>query len=107
MSEAQIRKERNRRKRVKNLKKTITAVVLAPGKLPRITASIASRVMRYCEIAALVFVAVLLLHMSSPDVVSMIPVVLSGMIFAGLLSVIVLSDYQDKLEEYELYGFRV
>jgi len=107
MSESQIRKERRKKKRVKNIRKTIFALALAPGKLPRITGALVSRVMGYCEAAALIFVAVLLLHMAVPNTVPIILVVLCGAIFVGLLSVIALSDYQDKLEEYELYGFRI
>lgn len=107
MSEKEIRRIRRRKKNLRNIKRGVSAVILAPGKMPRITGDFLVRSMKACEIASLVFVALLVLHMVAPLAVGTTLVVISGLVFAGLMGVIALSDYQDKLDEYELFGFKV
>ena len=48
-----------------------------------------------------------MLHLMVPEIVGTILVVVAGVIFASLLGMLLLGDYQDKLVEYELYGFRL
>jgi len=107
MSESQRRKLRRRRKFVRGCKRTMTNIVLAPARMPRLTVDKVDRVMRFCEVIAVLFVAVLMLHMAAPQTVGRGIVIIVGLIFAALLAVIGLSDYQDKLVEYELYGFKL
>lgn len=107
MSEREIRRIRRRKKNIRNIKRGITNIILAPGKMPRITGDFLTRIMKACEISSLAFVALLLVHMVAPLAVGTVVVVIAGIIFAGLMGVIALSDYQDKLAEYELFGFKV
>lgn len=96
-----------RRKKQKGIKRVFTNIVLAPGKMPRINGEKSDRIMRMGEIVALVFVAFLMLHMIVPEVFGIVPVVATGVVFAASLGLLLLGDYQDKLVEYELYGFRL
>lgn len=107
MSEAQIRRLRRKKKAARNVRRTIVGIITAPAKMPRVTAQMAERIMRICEVVAVLFVAVLALHLSRPNIFGVVPVVIVGILFAGMLMIIKLSDYQDKLEEYNLYGFRL
>ena len=100
-------KNARRRKKSRSFKKFVTGIVLAPGKLPRLNAEALSRIMRICESVAVIFVAVLMLHMAIPELVGIGMVVGVGIIFAGFLVTIAISDYQDKLVEYDLYGFKI
>lgn len=96
-----------RRKKKKSIKKILTNIVLAPGKMPRINEEKSNRIMHMGEIVALVFVAFLMLHMIIPEIIGIVPVVATGIAFVGSLGLLLLGDYQDKLAEYELYGFRL
>ena len=91
----------------KAVKRMFTSIVLAPGKMPRIYGEKADRIMRLCEIVSLVFVAMLMLHIILPEIISVIFVIASGCAFGILLLLILLGNYQSKLVEYELYGFRL
>ena len=107
MSEKEIRRIRRRKRNIRNLKRGVSAVILAPGKMPRITGDFLAKSMKACEVASLVFVALLVLHMVAPLAVGTPLVVAAGVVFVGLMGVIALSDYQDKLDEYELFGFKI
>lgn len=107
MSEAERRRQRRRRKVTRSVKRTLTGIVLAPARMPRITGEKAENLMRICEIVAILFVALLILHMAFPEFMGVTIVVIAGAVFAGLLALIRLGDYQDKLVEYELYGFKI
>lgn len=107
MSAAQRRRLRRKKKIMKTTKKLVTGILLAPARIPRITGDKVDRIMRICEIFAISFVAVLMLHMAIPSTVGVGIVVAVGVVFACLLLLIGLSDYQDKLVEYELYGFKI
>ena len=107
MSSSKRRKVMRRKKIVRSFKRTMTGVLLAPGKMPRIAGELFDRITRYCEISALVFVSVLILHMASPMIVPSFAVVICAIVFALFICLIGISDYQDKLVEYEMFGFKV
>lgn len=107
MSGAQRRRVKRRRNFARSVKRGFKGVLLAPGRIPRITDDVVSRIMGLCEGAAIFFVIMLMLHMAMPDTIGMIMVIISGMVFAGLMLTVGLADYQDKLAEYELYGFKI
>lgn len=92
---------------VKGAKKTFITIVFAPLWMPKMTASIVSALMRFCEGAALTFTALLIAHMAAPEIVATGFVYVSGMLFAGLLLAIKFSDYQEKIEQYKYFGFRI
>ena len=102
---------RRRRKRHGGIgrivRKTFINVVFAPARIPKIKQDTVDTLMRLCEIAALVFVSVLVIHIAVPQLIRTGAVVISGIIFAVLLGVIKLSDYQEKIEQYRYYGFRI
>lgn len=107
MSESKRRRLRRKRKIVRGARKTLINLVFAPLRMPRITGNTVSVLMRLCEGAALLFVFLLLTHIWSPNVMPTFVVTLTGVIFAGLLFVIKLSDYQEMIEQYKYYGFRI
>ena len=96
-----------RRRIVRGMKKTFINVVFAPTRIPRIKGDTLELIMKLCEIAALSFAALLVLHIAVPDVIKTGVVIICGVIFAGLLLAIKLSDYQEKMEQYRYYGFRI
>lgn len=107
MSESKRRRLRRKRKIVRGARKTFINLIFAPLRMPRITGNMVSVLMKLCEGAALLFVFLLLTHIWSPDVMPTFIVTLTGVIFAGLLFVIKLSDYQEMIEQYKYYGFRI
>lgn len=107
MSEGQRRRIRRRRKVVKGFKKTLIHVMFAPTRIPKIKQDSVDLLMRLCEITALVFVSLLVFHMALPDMIKTGPVVFVGILFAVFLSLIKLADYQEKIEQYRYYGFRI
>ncbi len=102
---------RRRRKRhsriVRGFKKTFINVVFAPARVPKIRQDTVDMLMRLCEIAALVFVCALVGHIALPQLVLTGVVVAAGVLFAVLLGTIKFSDYQEKIEQYRYYGFRI
>lgn len=107
MSAAQRRRLRRKKKFVRNFKRTLTNIILAPARMPRISGDKLDRLMHGCEIIAIAFVAVLMLHMAVPTIIGTLPVVVIGVAFAFFLFMIGLSDYQEKLVQYDLYGFKI
>ncbi len=107
MSEGQRRRIRRRRKVVKGVKKTFIHIVFAPARIPKIKQDSVDLLMRLCEIAALVFVCALVFHMAVPEMIKTGVVVFMGAAFAILLLLIKLADYQEKIEQYKYYGFRI
>lgn len=101
------RKQSKRRKTSNMMRRILKNILLAPARIPRITVDQVDRIMRTCEGVALLFVTVLMIHMAVPNVIGTGIVVIAGTVFVGLLAVILLADYQDKLVEYELYGYRL
>ena len=100
-------KRHGRRRFSRSIKKAFFGILLAPARIPRITGEKVERLMSFSEITAICFVAVLMLHMIVPDIIGTFAVILVGAVFAVLLGMILLADYQDKLVEYELYGFKI
>ncbi|MBO4267476.1 MAG: hypothetical protein J5910_09860 [Lachnospiraceae bacterium] len=107
MSEGQRRRARRRRKISRGFRKTFINLVFAPARIPKIKQDTVDILMKACEIAALTFVSMLVLHITVPDVVKSGVVIICGAIFATLLFTIKLSDYQEKIEQYRYYGFRI
>ena len=107
MSAGRKRGMRYRRKVARGVKKTFINVVFAPARIPKIKQDTVDFLMRLCEIAAVGFVAALVAHMTSPDFIRTGVVVVFGVAFAALIGVIKLSDYQEKIEQYRYYGFRI
>ena len=107
MSEGQRRRARRRRKVVKHVKKTFLSLVFAPTRIPKIKQDTVEVLMRLCEGTAITFAAVLVAHIVMPNVIGALPVVLAGVAFTAFLAVIKLSDYQEKMEQYRYYGFRI
>jgi predicted exporter len=102
------RRSRGRRSRLaRTARKTFINLVFAPARIPRIRQDTVDTVMRLCEIAALTFVCMLVAHIAVPQVIKVGFVIVSGVIFAILLGIIKLSDYQEKIEQYRYYGFRI
>ncbi len=107
MSSRPVGRNRRRRKIVRSMKKTFINVVFAPARIPRIKGDTLELIMKMCEAAALSFAAALVLHIAVPDAVKTGVVVFCGIVFAVLLLAIKLSDYQEKIEQYRYYGFRI
>ncbi len=107
MSDVARRRARRRRKIVRGVRKTFINVVFAPMRMPKIKQESVDLLMRLCEISALAFVALLVAHIANPDFINTVPVVLTGIVFAGFGGLIKLSDYQEKIEQYRYYGFRI
>ena len=107
MSEGQRRRIRRRRRVVKGFKRTFINIVFAPARIPKIKQDTVDVLMRLCESAALAFVAILVMHIAMPELIKTGIVVFMGIVFAALLFVIKLSDYQQKIEQYRYYGFRI
>lgn len=107
MRELRRKSRRYKKKMIKGAKKTFIALVFAPLWMPKMTASMVSTLMRFCEAAALLFTTLLVAHMAAPDVVATFLVYLSGLLFVGLLLAIKFSDYQEKIEQYKYFGFRI
>jgi hypothetical protein len=107
MSEGQRRRIRRRRRVARGFKKTFINVVFAPTRIPKIKQDSVDLLMRLCEIAALAFVTFLVFHMALPELIRTGVVVFTGILFAIFLSLIKLADYQEKIEQYKYYGFRI
>lgn len=107
MSESQRRRARRRRKITRGFRKTFINLVFVPARIPKIRQDTVDILMKACEIAALAFVSMLVLHITAPEIVKSAIVIICGAVFAALLFVIKLSDYQEKIEQYRYYGFRI
>ena len=101
------RRRRGRSRIARTAKKTFINLVFAPARIPKIRQDTVDMLMRICEIAALTFVCVLVAHIAVPHVVRTGIVIVSGVAFVVLLGLIKLSDYQEKIEQYRYYGFRI
>lgn len=89
------------------MKKTFINLVFAPTRIPKIKQESVDLLMKLSEIAAITFVCALVFHIVLPEVLRTGVVVFFGIVFAALLSLIKLSDYQEKIERYRYYGFRI
>ena len=107
MSEGKKRRIRRRRKVVRGFRNTFITIVFAPARIPKIKSDTVEMLMSACEVAAILFAAVLVAHIVVPAVIKTGMVVLCGLAFAVLCGLIKLSDYQEKIEQYRYYGFRI
>ncbi len=107
MSAGRKRGMRYRRRVVRGVKKTFINMVFAPARIPKIKQDTVDLLMKLCEIAAVGFAAALVAHMASPDIIRTGIVIVFGVAFAALIGAIKLSDYQEKIEQYRYYGFRI
>ncbi len=107
MRAAGRRRARRSGKLARLFKKTFINIVFAPTRIPKITDDTVELLMRLGEGTAIVFVAALVAHIALPTLVPTGIVVIFGAAFAVLLSLIKLSDYQQMIEKYRYYGFRI
>ncbi len=107
MNGSNRRKIRRRDRIRRGFRRTFINIVFAPARIPKITRDMADTLMRVCEIAAMTFVVILIAHITSPEIIHVGVVIASGGIFAALISLIKLSEYQEKIEQYRYYGFRL
>ena len=107
MSKGARRRARRSGRLTRGLKKTFINIVFAPTRIPKIKEDTVDTLMRLCEIAAIVFVTALFIHIAVPALVKTGIVVICGGAFAVLLALIKLSDYQHMIEKYRYYGFRI
>ena len=107
MSGSNRRKIRYRDRIRRGFRKTFINIVFAPARIPKITRDMVDVLMRACEIVAMTLVIALIAHITSPDIIHVSVVIVLGGIFAALISLIKLSDYQEKIEQYRYYGFRL
>ena len=107
MTAVQRKRLRRRRRMVRNIKKIILNVLLAPARMPRVTTQMADTAMHYCEIVGILFVAALIAHMFNPQLFKTFIVVITATAFVVCLLTVKLSDYQNQLEEMSYYGFNL
>ena len=107
MSSSQKRRIRRRRRVVRGFRKTFINLVFAPTRIPKITNDMVDLLMKLSEIAAMTFVVALIAHIIAPDVIATAVLVIIGGLFATMIALIKLSDYQEKIEQYRYYGFRI
>ena len=107
MGERQRRRVRRRRRLSKGFKRTLINIIFAPSRVPKIKQDTVDLLMNLCEITAVIFAFALVMHMALPNVIRTGIVVLVGIAFASLLIAIKFSDYQEKIEQYRYYGFRI
>lgn len=105
MTAVQKRRLRRRRRIVRNVKKLILNILLAPARMPRVTVQMAETAMHYCEVTGIIFVASLIGHMFNSALIGTFFVVLTAIAFISCLLIIKLSDYQYQLEQMSYYGF--
>lgn len=107
MTAVQRRRMKRRRRFVRNLKRTIISIMLAPAKMPRVTVQKIDQAMRMSEIAGAIFIAVLMLQLSNPSTLGKVVTFICAAVFVGLLLTVKLGDYQDQLEELKYYGYNI
>lgn len=107
MSSYQKRRLKRRRRISRSARKTLINLLFAPLRMPKMTAGLVAFLMKICEGCALLFVFLLVIHMAAPEVVATGLVIFAGIVFVGLLGVVKFSDYQEKIEQYKYYGFRI
>ena len=106
---AEERKRLARRRRIKGtIRKNVTNLMFMPARMPKLNGYVIAYVTRMCEIAGLVFVGLLFLHLIRPEIVNVVFVIASAGLFIALLGVIKLGDYQERLGELlEYYGVKI
>lgn len=102
------RKRRNlrrRRKLAKGFKRTVRAVLLAPGRIPPIDDRTVEICMRFCEACGIIFVMTLIAHLISDNSLIAGLNFTMGFAFFGLMFFIKLADYQDRLIRAEMADY--
>ena len=102
------RKRRNlrrRRKLAKAIRRTVRAVLLAPGRIPPIDERTVEVCMRFCEGCGIFFVMTLIAHLISDSAVVAGLNFTMGFAFFGLMFFIKLADYQDRLIRAEMADY--
>lgn len=107
MTAVQKRRIRRKRRFVRNTKRIIVSILLAPARMPRVTAQLFEQLMKASEVTGIVFVAVLMMHLFNPVLIKTPIVVMAALMFIGCLLTLKLGDYQDRLEEMKYYGFNI
>lgn len=107
MTAVQRKRMRRRRRIVRNLKRTIYNIMVAPAKMPRITSQWIDQAMRYSEVAGMIFVISLTIQLANPNFLTKIGVILSAVAFLIFITTIKLGDYQDQLDELKYYGYNI
>jgi len=88
---------RRRRKILRNIRRTVRAVLLMPGRIPPIDVRTVESSMKYCEMTGVLFVLTLIAHLISDSVIIAAVNITAGFAFFGLMFFIKLADYQDRL----------
>lgn len=96
---------RRRRKLAKGFKRTVRAVLLAPGRIPPIDERTVEICMRVCEACGIVFVMTLIAHLISDNSLIAGLNFTMGFAFVGLMIFIKLADYQDKLIRLQMADY--
>ncbi|MBS7305545.1 MAG: hypothetical protein SPH91_01960 [Lachnospiraceae bacterium] len=96
---------RRRRKLAKGFKRTLRAVLLAPGRIPPIDLKTVEICMRVCEICGIIFVMTLIAHLISESSILTGLTFTMGFAFMGLMFFIKLADYQDKLIRMQMADY--
>lgn len=105
MKVSRVRRNKIHRQMKRKARRKLVTLLMMPARLPRITEDIISQAMKACEVMGVIFVALLMLHLISSEIMSIVFVIIAAVIFAGLLAVIELGFYQRKLEELNLFGY--
>lgn len=96
---------RRRRKILRNIKRTVRAVLLMPGRIPPIDVRTVEVCMRFCEAFGIGFVSTLIAHLiSDSNLIALFNLTL-GFAFFGLILFIKLADYQDRLIRAEMADY--
>ena len=88
---------RRRRKILRNIRRTVRAVLLMPGRIPPIDVKSVEVCMRFCEVCGFLFVTTLIAHLCSDSSLMALLNVMMGIAFLGTILFIKLADYQDRL----------
>lgn len=107
MTAARKRRIRRKRRFVRNFKRTVVAILLMPARMPKINSVMIDQAMHASEVTGMIFVALLMMHLFNPKLISTPAVVISALCFVGFLLTVKLGDYQDQLEEMQYYGYNI
>jgi len=107
MTSVQRRRLRRRRRFVRNVKRTILNIMLAPARMPRITSQTIDQAMKWSEITGTIFVTALMIQLSNPSTLCKFFTIISAVAFVTLLLTMKLGDYQDQLDELKYYGYNI
>jgi len=95
--EKKRRSLRRRRKILRNIKRTVRAVLLMPGRIPPIDERTVEVCMRFCETCGFLFVTTLIAHLCNDSSILAGVNVTMGIAFLGTILFIKLAEYQDRL----------